>query len=189
MGEENQSSDHVPAGVWVFWMIAILAITGWALSRDKNGAGTVLLIIQIISTVAAAASALAAMQAAKLSYQSLRQTQADRKEELLHKRPYFTFLKGKMGETGDDEDTDFVQAVFKNVGVHPAANITATAVILNDTPYEFTKNILTVNPVNDVPSQFNFEFNRADYFLVRNADQFYVLFTITYMDALINENF
>lgn len=190
MDEESQSPSHVPVGVWIFWIVIVLVALGWVFSRDTDGSKPVLLITQLIATVATAVSALAAMWAARLSYRSLMQTQADRKEEVLSRRPYFTFIEGRLGEQVGDEPSSFVESLFINVGVHPAGDITGHAVFITDLPYGYDVQVITYNPVGDVPSHQQFKFSMAGFDLPDTQDNWhYVVFILHYIDAVTKGQF
>lgn len=182
--EKPKAIDIFVIAVWILIALAII-FSLFDVSKIPNAQ----LFVQLLAACITGGSVYFASQAVRIANEGLNRARAERKEELLHKKPYFTYLKGEMGESEDEEHLDYIEVSFKNVGVHPAGNMVVRAVVLVEGAYESWTQELSMEYVNDVASGFNLEFNLGGLSLSLDEESHYIMFELKYIDALTEEDF
>lgn len=178
-------SKYIPKGVWAFWALVGAVILSWLLSRYTTFRQVTPVLINLGSSVGALVAAYATLR-------TVREMQAARLEERQNRKPYFSFLSGKMGiSIYDDEDTstcNFIDLEFKQVGVNPAADLVAGVILLRDYDYEVRSYGLKYDAVNEIAAGFPFEFKTSGFWL-DDFQHHYVVVHLKYEDAITRQRF
>jgi hypothetical protein len=108
-------SKPVPIGVWIFWAIVAVFGLGFLASRFDRFGTALSFTANLISVFAATGATVAA-------YLAVRELRNERKEDRSNRKPYFSFIEGKVGN-GEDEESQygysgFVRATCRNVGTN-----------------------------------------------------------------------
>lgn len=177
----KQCSEYIPIGVWIFWGLAGCVLLGWLATRYATVSNTLSVVINLGASIGALAAAYA-------TFKTVREMQAGRKEDRMYRRPRFVFVSGEIGLTTQAENSDYLSITCKQVGLNPAATVSATAAVVCFGDYgDVVTKAATLRPANSIGQDSELSFSMAGPWLLHPGEIHHVEFEIRYFDVFSRE--